>query len=460
MNKYVYRFACSVLLIGLAVSSFAFVWFRFIRVNNQTGHLMGAGNITMALILYSAIFFINGQWLRAFKLGVERKAKVVAGVVITVLVTDFLEIPISMAITGQFRFFTAFLVRYSILALVQSGVLIVLTICMVNIYRMIISPLTILEIVGDYKNDLAKELNGLANKYSIEETVYYSDEDIEKKMERFDAVLINDIPTSAEKKILKICFERNKRVYVVPKLSDIIIKSSEDINLVDTPLFLCRNLGISVWKSAIKRGMDLFFSTFAVIILSPILIVTAIAIKLEDGGPVFYTQERVTYLGRRFRILKFRSMIVDAEKDGRPHPAGEKDDRITRIGRIIRAYRIDELPQLINIIKGDMSIVGPRPERWEHVEKYTEEIPEFVYRFKVKGGLTGYAQVYGKYNTSALNKLKMDLIYITNYRLLLDVQIVFETLKILFLKESTEGFAQNRIDEIHEGTNYSKQNRA
>ena len=276
----------------------------------------------------------------------------------------------------------------------------------------------------------------------------------------FDAVLINDIPTSAEKKILKICFERNKRVYVVPKLSDIIIKSSEDINLVDTPLFLCRNLGISVWKSAIKRGMDLFFSTFAVIILSPILIVTAIAIKLEDGGPVFYTQERVTYLGRRFRILKFRSMIVDAEKDGRPHPAGEKDDRITRIGRIIRAYRIDELPQLINIIKGDMSIVGPRPERWEHVEKYTEEIPEFVYRFKVKGGLTGYAQVYGKYNTSALNKLKMDLIYITNYRLLLDVQIVFETLKILFLKESTEGFAQNRIDEIHEGTNYSKQNRA
>ena len=184
MNKYVYRFACSVLLIGLAVSSFAFVWFRFIRVNNQTGHLMGAGNITMALILYSAIFFINGQWLRAFKLGVERKAKVVAGVVITVLVTDFLEIPISMAITGQFRFFTAFLVRYSILALVQSGVLIVLTICMVNIYRMIISPLTILEIVGDYKNDLAKELNGLANKYSIEETVYYSDEDIEKKMER------------------------------------------------------------------------------------------------------------------------------------------------------------------------------------------------------------------------------------------------------------------------------------
>ena len=148
-------------------------------------------------------------------------------------------------------------------------------------------------------------------------------------------------------------------------------------------------------------------------------------------------------------ILKFRSMIVDAEKDGRPHPAGERDDRITRVGRVIRATRIDELPQLINIIKGDMSIVGPRPERWEHVEKYMQEIPEFKYRYKVKGGLTGYAQVYGKYNTSALDKLKMDLMYITNYRLLLDVQIVFETVKILFLKESTEGFDQNSIDEMH-----------
>ena len=460
MNKYVYRFVCSVLLIGTAVCSFAYVWLRFVQVNNQTGHLMGAGNIVMALTVYATIFFINGQWLRAFKLGAERKAKVVASVVITVIVTDFLEISVSMAITGQFRFFTMFLVRYSVLALLQSLVLMILTIWMVDIYRMIVSPLTILEIVGDYKNDLAAELNSLANKYCIKETVYYSDAGIATKMERYDAVLINDIPTSAEKRILKICFERNKRVYVVPKLSDIILKSSEDINLVDTPLFLCRNLGICMWQSAIKRGMDLFFSILAVILLSPILIFTAIAIKLEDGGPVFFTQERVTYLGRRFRIYKFRSMIVDAEKDGRPHPAGEKDDRITHIGRIIRAYRIDELPQLINIIKGDMSIVGPRPERWEHVEKYTEEIPEFIYRFKVKGGLTGYAQVYGKYNTSALDKLKMDLIYITNYRLLLDVQIVFETLKILFLKESTEGFEQKRIDEIHEGFKYLNHNKA
>ena len=149
-------------------------------------------------------------------------------------------------------------------------------------------------------------------------------------------------------------------------------------------------------------------------------------------------------------ILKFRSMIVDAEKDGRTHPAGEHDDRITKVGRVIRATRIDELPQLINILKGDMSVVGPRPERVEHVQIYTEQIPEFVFRSKVKGGLTGYAQVYGKYNSSALDKLKMDLVYITNYSLMLDFQIILETLKILLRKESTEGFSESKAAEMHD----------
>lgn len=143
-------------------------------------------------------------------------------------------------------------------------------------------------------------------------------------------------------------------------------------------------------------------------------------------------------------------MIEDAEKDGKPHPAGENDDRITRVGRIIRACRVDELPQLLNIIKGEMSIVGPRPERVEHVQMYTEEIPEFVFRLKVKAGLTGMAQVYGKYNTTALDKLKFDLLYITNFSILLDLQIIFETVKILFQKESTEGFSEERVQEMQE----------
>ena len=168
----------------------------------------------------------------------------------------------------------------------------------------------------------------------------------------------------------------------------------------------------------------------------------AIAIKAEDRGPVFYRQKRVTKDGKTFDILKFRSMIVDAESDGKPHPATDNDDRITKVGKVIRAMRIDELPQIFNILKGDMSIVGPRPERVEHCEKYGAEIPEFEFRNKVKGGLTGFAQIYGKYNTSALDKLRLDLMYIENYSLLLDIKLILMTIRIMFKKESTEGFVE------------------
>ena len=245
----------------------------------------------------------------------------------------------------------------------------------------------------------------------------------------------------------------NKRAYFVPKLSDVIVKGSEELNLFDTPMFLSRNHGIPLVERAVKRIFDIALSCVALVILSPVFLIVAIAIKVEDGGEVFYRQERCTVDGRRFWILKFRSMIEDAEKDGRPHPAGEHDDRITRVGRVIRACRVDELPQLINIIRGEMSIVGPRPERVEHVQKYTEDIPEFIFRTKVKAGLTGMAQVYGKYNTTALDKLKYDLIYITNFSILLDLQIIFETLKILFQKESTEGFSEERAEKMHDECN-------
>jgi lipopolysaccharide/colanic/teichoic acid biosynthesis glycosyltransferase len=170
------------------------------------------------------------------------------------------------------------------------------------------------------------------------------------------------------------------------------------------------------------------------------MLIIALAIKLEDGGPVFYKQKRVTIGGNTFDILKFRSMIVNAEELGISIPATGNDPRITKVGKVIRAMRIDELPQILNILKGDMSIVGPRPERVEHVEKYTELIPEFKYRLKVKGGLTGYAQIYGKYNTSAYDKLRMDLMYIEGYSFLLDLKLIITTIRILFSKESTEGF--------------------
>ena len=224
--------------------------------------------------------------------------------------------------------------------------------------------------------------------------------------------------------------------YITPKISDVIISGGEDIHQFDTPLIMIKTSGLTPEQAFVKRFFDIVLCVIAAVVLSPLMLIIAIAIKLEDHGPVFYKQARVTKDGKVFDILKFRSMVEDAEQ----RPATDDDDRITKVGHVIRATRVDELPQLFNIIKGDMSIVGPRPERTEHVEKYTAAIPEFEFRSKVKGGLTGFAQIYGKYNTSAYDKIKLDLMYIENYSFLLDLKLILMTIRIVFKKESTEGF--------------------
>ena len=257
---------------------------------------------------------------------------------------------------------------------------------------------------------------------------------------KYDAVVLNDVPPQIRNDIVKYCYQHSIRLYVVPKITDIILKNAEDISSFDTPLQLVHGQGLTIGQRFAKRTMDIVLCLIAMIVAAPVMAIVAIAIKLEDGGPVFYKQKRATLDGKEFDILKFRSMIVDAEKEGFSIPATGKDPRITKVGNIIRACRVDELPQILNILKGDMSIVGPRPERLEHMEKYGAEIPEFYYRLKVKGGLTGYAQIYGKYNTSAYDKIRLDLMYIENYSVALDIKLILLTVRILFSKESTEGF--------------------
>ena len=201
----------------------------------------------------------------------------------------------------------------------------------------------------------------------------------------------------------------------------------------------------------LKRCFDIVASAVALILASPVMLVTAVAIKLGDGGPIFYKQARLTKGGKIFHVLKFRSMRVDAEKDGIARlSTGDKDDRITPVGRIIRKVRIDELPQLLNILGGSMSVVGPRPERPEIAQQYEKELPEFRLRLQVKAGLTGYAQVYGKYNTSPYDKLQMDLMYIANPTILEDLRIVLATVKILFMPESTDGIAEGQTTAARE----------
>lgn len=263
-----------------------------------------------------------------------------------------------------------------------------------------------------------------------------------------EAILFMGVEPGRRARYMERCLEQRKVFFFVPEFADIVCRGCTVKNFLDTPLMRYDYNYEKRRSYLVKRLCDIVFSVFFLLVLSPVLLVAAIAIHLEDGGPVFYRQERVTLDGRTFNILKFRSMVVDAERYG-AIPATENDPRITRVGRILRKTRLDEMPQLINILLGHMSFVGPRPERILHVALYEQEVPEFRYRLRVKGGLTGYAQVYGKYNTSPEDKLKLDMLYIENQSLLLDFKLVLLTIKIMFSPESTEGFDQGRSTDIN-----------
>ncbi len=314
------------------------------------------------------------------------------------------------------------------------------------IYRSMFPPRKMILVEGNRKDyHLKDKINSREDKYEICETVSYRDgmDKIEKKIAGYDAVILGDIPSHYRNQLLKYCFEKGIRSYSVPKISDVLLRSSDELNLFDTPLLLSRNMGLSIEQRWVKRLEDVIIASLMMILFSPVFLIAAVSIKLTDRGPVFYKQERLTQDGKKFMIYKFRTMVVDAEKLSGPVLAAEKDPRILPVGRILRATRLDELPQIINILKGEMSVVGPRPERPELAEEIQKNIPEFSYRLKVKAGLTGYAQVYGKYNTTSYDKLKLDLMYIRKYSLLLDLKLILMTPKIMLLKESTEGVAED-----------------
>lgn len=276
-------------------------------------------------------------------------------------------------------------------------------------------------------------------------------------LDQYPIAFLYDVALKKRSEIIKYCVNTGKRAYITPTVEDIIARGYEVKHFIDTPLFAYNGIFKSSQSYPGKRTLDIIISLLMLIVTSPIMLVVAFAIKLEDGGTVFFKQKRVGQNGKVFDILKFRSMIMDAEKDGKPRPAVAGDPRITRVGKILRATRLDELPQIFNILSGNLSLVGPRPERVEHVSIYTKDLPEFSYRLRVPAGLTGYAQIYGKYNTSARDKLLLDLLYIEQQSLLMDLRIIFLTVKIMFTPESTEGFDESKSKAINQKANSERQ---
>lgn len=266
---------------------------------------------------------------------------------------------------------------------------------------------------------------------------------------RYDVAILYELSENVRGRYISYLVENKKTFYASPRVEDIMFQGCVPRHLLDTPLMKYEYKYENKRSYLMKRALDIVFSLCILVLLSPVLLLIALLIKIEDGGPVFFKQARCTKDARVFDILKFRSMVVDAEKYG-VTPCTDGDARITKIGRIIRKTRLDEMPQFINILKGDMSIVGPRPERVEHVEQYIKEVPEFAYRMKVLGGLTGYAQIYGKYNTSAYDKLRLDLLYIENQSFILDLKLILLTIRTMFTLESTEGFEEEKSQEMLE----------
>lgn len=398
------------------------------------------GNYVL-IALYAVILLFFSNMYGGFKIGQLRKVEVILSQYLSLFLTNIvIYIVISLL---AFRFVNP--VVLFVIMLVQMAISALFTYIVTNLYNNIFQPWKILLIYGDRPAEgLVNKVETRRDKYAIYDSVNISEgiEVIARKMKDFQAVIIGDISAVERNDILKYCYANKVRAYVVPKISDIILMGADRIHIFDTPFMLSKGYTLSFDQLLAKRALDLMLAVPAFIITSPVMLITAVAVKLYDGGPVLYKQVRLTRHDRKFEIYKFRSMVVDAESDGIAKLARENDDRITPVGRIIRATRIDELPQLFNILKGDMSFAGPRPERPEIMEEYCKEIPEFAFRTRVKAGLTGYAQVYGKYNTTPYDKLKLDLFYISNYSMWTDIKLILMTLKIVLKKDATEGVSE------------------
>ncbi len=394
----------------------------------------------VVIFSYTLLFSVFSSLYGAFKVGISRVHEIIYSFSLALIFTNTIMY-LELSLIAREMVDVLPMVYGSIY---QIAVVALCALCANTIYFKLYPPRKVVAIFGDDISafDLIRKMSKIADRFSIERGLNANATDIasiKKQIDKYEAVLICSIDKNLQKQIVSYCYTNKKRTYILPDITDIIISNSYNIQINDTPVLMSRNRGLTLEQRIIKRVLDIIFSVIAIIITSPIMLICAVAIKLDDGGPVLFKQNRITINGKIFNVLKFRSMIVDADKDG-AKKAESDDNRITRVGRVIRACRMDELPQLFNILRGDMTIVGPRPERIENVYEYSKKYPEFELRHRVKAGLTGFAQLYGKYNTSPEDKLHMDLIYIETYSLLLDLRLMVLTFKVLFMRESTEGF--------------------
>ena len=437
-------FLIKIAMYGLSLATF-FVLFSF--DNPEIIDLSRTAAVTLST--YVIMLFLLSNIYGGFEVGIKRRREIVISLFLTGFITDILtyfELTIMKTNEANNATFTIenVGVLFAVIA-IQFVIFILFTIAGNNFYFWINEAEKCLIITtgeeGARKVALAMSL--FKSKYRINEITSADDEALEEKMLEADTIVMYEVPVDKRTDIIDFCYRNLKNIYFNPRISDILAQTTKTTIVDDIPFFSWQFHVLTFEQRIIKRLMDVGISLIALIITSPIILVSAILIKKNDGGSIFFKQKRATVNGKVFDIYKFRTMKENVENKS----TFVGDDRITPVGKVLRKYRIDELPQLINILKGDMSLVGPRPEMLENVNEYTKDLPEFIYRLRMKAGLTGYAQIIGKYNTSSKDKLMLDLLYIENYSILKDIQLLFRTILVVFKAEDSTAAFENKENE-------------
>lgn len=312
-----------------------------------------------------------------------------------------------------------------------------------KLYFMIYEPEKCLIITSSQRslNEIIRGIRKYKLQYKINLIADYRDKELKKYISCHDTVFIYDVPIRERTDIIEFCYQNMKNVYFNPDMHDVVEKNSHHILLDDLSMYGNYSKGLTLEQRAVKRIEDIIISVIALVVTSPILLVSAILIKAEDKGSIIFKQNRATRNGKIFSVYKLRTMREDVDN----YSAIEDDIRVTKVGRVLRKYRIDEIPQFFNVLKGDMSVVGPRPEMLANIFNYTSVLPAFEYRLRVKAGITGHAQIAGKYNTSPRDKLILDLMYIEEYSMWLDIKLLFQTFIVLLKRDSTEAFKDEEM---------------
>lgn len=436
--KKILKLSYTALSLVIAFCTADAIWYWNVAPGWSQG-FFGTETLLMVGVLYCTVYFFFAKMYDAHKIGLYRLQELAFSQMLAYGISDGV---LFIAAFFWFHNFQRIRIRLFLLAFALQLLLILINTFLFNrLYAHFDEPRKIMILYGseDYKRLLVK-IQEKKRRYQVLACMNESEDTsvIFETLAKCKDIYLCDVRDEVKDRVILFCNAHQKDIHISMDIGDLLILGDEVSHSFDTPFLRNKKTPVAWYYPFLKRLSDILISMTAILILSPIMIVTALSIKLYDRGPVFYKQTRLTKDGRRFEIIKFRSMKMDAEKNG-AQLSTVHDDRITPVGKIIRKLRIDELPQLFNILKNDMSVVGPRPERPEIAAQYEQDIPEFHLRLQVKAGLTGYAQVYGKYNTTPLDKLKLDLIYIAQRSVLFDLRILFYTIKIIFIPESTEG---------------------